>query len=906
MNFYPEIEYYNIKIDYIKIDPILIVSNSTDDKKHVDNQIEIQSKYLEIEKNEEIKEILRNIKKLPKNNYQYQDLIKLISFRSYLSSLPSHKEHLKTAKTLDEIKYNIPDKSIYKKEIQEYIEEMKKISDKMPVSCNLSLHFPIMSEFNVTGLKSITISNLLQNSEIQSLFMYREKNINIHANSVDEYLIIELPEMLTGENISLLPQFKKNYKTSPFFLHELQGQLCENLDNIKKIVKVKYNIVFNNTILFEYKYKWDTEYRNMLGNIAILTLLPDILEIKGTLFIDHKDYYLKITNDFLHILTNLFETVNVIKTKLMPISAPYIKIICRGYKRNIECENKINKLYQDWLNIDNSCGMMISQPISQPISGGKNYNNNHNNHHNNQNKQINLAPKKITDDMLLNTRILYNPDDRIPVDYLNYNKLNSSQENYNQVLNNRVLNNQIYNKMVIRLTDQAVDESNLIEILKKDSLLFYDRYKNIVPFDINDTERIKIFMDIAKLEAKYYYSLMKIDIPLNMLYTKNDIHQIFENPVIKKVEVNSRPLKLNKKHEHSILDIDNLEYLYNREYVNYTYLDNIRNRMKTNLFTLKRQIDLMTNEEYYKKMSEIRRISSTLIKNKANQIVEFKISQAFLKMCEILHETDLLKINGEYRDKIDCFHLCEAPGQFILAFNRFCKKRNIKYDWIATSLKGNGGIGDTYNIIKNNPTKWIYGPSNDGDILNPINIRDFVKGKYDIVTSDCGFDQSIFGYQEDVLIKINYCQLVTMLLSLKPMGNCVFKTFLPIYYPINISMFYVMYQCFDKIIYFKPTLNPKSSEIYVLGIGFKKIAEDLQEKLLLNTENFDPNTWIFKDIDVNFANDHFNAVESCINNANKYIVNTMLMYYYFDLEKDYNKLMNIRNKYVDDWIKKYL
>ena len=109
-----------------------------------------------------------------------------------------------------------------------------------------------------------------------------------------------------------------------------------------------------------------------------------------------------------------------------------------------------------------------------------------------------------------------------------------------------------------------------------------------------------------------------------------------------------------------------------------------------------------------------------------------------MKLWEIYHNIPQLVPN---KDKLNVFHLAEAPGQWInYKLKHFIKVRRHKvrdYNWLANSLNhkhpenikkfGKGIFGDAYGFIKKYPEKWLYGADNTGDITNPKNVKWFRK-----------------------------------------------------------------------------------------------------------------------------------------------------------------------------------
>ena len=199
-------------------------------------------------------------------------------------------------------------------------------------------------------------------------------------------------------------------------------------------------------------------------------------------------------------------------------------------------------------------------------------------------------------------------------------------------------------------------------------------------------------------------------------------------------------------------------------------------------------------------------------------------------MYEIINEIDLINKN------IKMFNLCEAPGQFIKSILYYSKNKNIKVDWKAQSLNPNNKeniktygteiFGDMYGLLKNNPDKWDFG-DDTGDVTKNI---DYYISKYsnsfDLVTSDCGLPDNIFGVQEDRMLNINYSQFLIAFFILKNNGNYIYKIFLPIINPINIFMIYQIYQNFDELYFYKPYQNPSSSEIYIIGKNYHRPSNE--------------------------------------------------------------------------------
>lgn len=314
------------------------------------------------------------------------------------------------------------------------------------------------------------------------------------------------------------------------------------------------------------------------------------------------------------------------------------------------------------------------------------------------------------------------------------------------------------------------------------------------------------------------------------------------------------------------------------------------------LFQYKTYLDSIDSNRYGHIAAKIRPLNKKFI----SKIIGYDISQAFIKMTEIIHETKLITSN-----KIKTLHICEAPGQFILAFITYCLKYNIQLDWKGNSLNpthpenieryGNDILNDVYGIIGNNPSRWLYGKDNTGDITKLNNIIELSSDKYDIVTSDCGLAEEEYGVQEDTLLFTNLCQIMIILLSLKIGGNACLKTFLPCSKKLTISLIYTLTQSFEQVFMFKPWMNQANSEIYIVCKSFKQVNREYLFQIYNNPET---SINIF---DEEYIETYIDAVTQLSNNVKYHIFRSIIMYYYLrgDIKDHVYKL-------TQKWINAYL
>jgi len=79
------------------------------------------------------------------------------------------------------------------------------------------------------------------------------------------------------------------------------------------------------------------------------------------------------------------------------------------------------------------------------------------------------------------------------------------------------------------------------------------------------------------------------------------------------------------------------------------------------------------------------------------------VSRAWIKFYELLFVT---KVFDNLKGYLKVFHICEAPGTFIMSTIYYLDRwnRNLKYEWDATTLNpkylSKNGIGDTYDLLK--------------------------------------------------------------------------------------------------------------------------------------------------------------------------------------------------------------
>ena len=319
------------------------------------------------------------------------------------------------------------------------------------------------------------------------------------------------------------------------------------------------------------------------------------------------------------------------------------------------------------------------------------------------------------------------------------------------------------------------------------------------------------------------------------------------------------------------------------------------------------------------------------------------VSQAFIKMSEILRNVDGIIVKKDVNQGVyRTFSICEAPGQFVLAINHYLKTvfgNDVKHEWLANSLnplssdvkkKFGNVFGNDYNLMRNHMDRWLFGKNGTGDVTKIENIKEFKKlvpRDIKLMTSDCGLqmrDEKLFLEQETYMTPSNLAQIVCALYCMPINCNFVFKTFLPAVEILNVSLLYLVFMSFKKVVFYKPVVNPGSSEFYVVGIDYKgsSVVEkfeafDKMFKVLRNVKRSKSgNSGMIDLVDVNisvmdgwdkdekFMSNYTEAIGTLINKTSESIYRTLLFYDDNTVVNKYNKeLDNLRNVAVDQWIK---
>ena len=267
---------------------------------------------------------------------------------------------------------------------------------------------------------------------------------------------------------------------------------------------------------------------------------------------------------------------------------------------------------------------------------------------------------------------------------------------------------------------------------------------------------------------------------------------------------------------------------------------------------LKKRLNKKKNElnEPYKteryrilsKLPSLGKLSSKIKYTYARKYNAINITNAWLKIYEIIDHYKLIPKNGLFR----YFDNASFPGSFILAINHYINTNtSSKLEWYGSSYIGGGELEDQYNLYKNYPDRWTMSKTNNGDVRDINIILDIVKQtnkKFDLYTSDLGinvedvklkYNRSGWDYQEELHANANLGQVLTGLLLLKKSGNMVIKMY-SFFTSRSISLLGMLTVLFKKVEISKPVFSAiRSTEIYIICLDYKG------ESYFKNTDLYD-------------------------------------------------------------------
>lgn len=412
--------------------------------------------------------------------------------------------------------------------------------------------------------------------------------------------------------------------------------------------------------------------------------------------------------------------------------------------------------------------------------------------------------------------------------------------------------------------------------------------------------------NIDEIDYSIYYQTYtiscKTDINTAVLLSDNntlsDLYNIKKKLNNAKTKIDKHQLNISKKELNDTYGTDNLYELKNNKKIN----QNIIKQIKKNIF-----YDKITDKIY-------------VMNFKYNIKTIFKIenvSNAGLKLTEILNHENLINEENTMSNKFKHFANAEMPGNFIVAVNYFIKTNysHVTYDWYGNSLlpgvmgPKSAGLPDYYGYYKRHKERWIMDETKmNGDITNVNNIEYIKKyfentGKCDLYTSDAGISLDIHDYNEQELIEIQLklCEVLCALVTLKNNGNMVIKIY-SFFEKATIDILIILSNLFKTFKIVKPmTSKPTNSENYIVGIDYIGYDNSLKyiNLFMQKINDFNNNGYISK-ID-NSDLSLFSNIAKTIYDKQIIFINRNLYYfekYYNESLHNYNIIKDIYNKYI--------
>jgi hypothetical protein len=204
------------------------------------------------------------------------------------------------------------------------------------------------------------------------------------------------------------------------------------------------------------------------------------------------------------------------------------------------------------------------------------------------------------------------------------------------------------------------------------------------------------------------------------------------------------------------------------------------------------------------------------------------VSNGWIKYYELLSPL-MVKDDKDKR----AFFNAELPGSGIMALERLDQRRT--YRWVASSLvpsEGTSALKDSYGLFRDNPSRWLMTPDNDGDCTKLPNVIDLAAraGAIDLYSHDAGMDISDnFDDEEFINLKLHVgCALVGFL-CLNRGGKFVVKGFMS-FTRLGRWLIKRYMDLFDSASLIKPTASrDRNDEYYLVGKGYRGLNVELEE-----------------------------------------------------------------------------
>jgi hypothetical protein len=634
--------------------------------------------------------------------------------------------------------------------------------------------------------------------------------------------------------------------------HELEKIIQS--ESKKSLIHLEAGIFYNNTD----KLRINGNHQLLLGLIIIGLSL---LQHNGSLILEIPSLSSQTSQDIVFMISSMFHESNLYNSEVLEPHYNTVYLVANKFNG---CDEKLleqmKQLYRDYYVVD--------------MSGGLNYTTN--------------------DTNVVKSYNIHSFEEKQPL-ALYINGLITNLEN-----NTIYIEMNIFNKLKLERYCQFIENIKI--------------YKDIIGFDTNNDKRYQLMQLYTCVGmAKYLKLDMNPEFDVKTLHTDlvNNIYRNLyglDSTVHYMFQYSKQPIKMGIKLESSnqylleqVLRMDEVSRMFNN------HIPESYNIFKNKLAEYENELNnLLVNE-----------FNIGVPINKGNTKISLTPSRAWLKLYEILEITGIIpKLANEY----SVLSLCDSSGDCVLALNHYIKTKTKiqKFNWAAQTYNSHSGehidkdnysnIDDNYQLIKKYNHKWDFGPTDDGDITIPDNITYYgrVYKDMNLLIADCG--NATTG--DMVSSKFMYSQLLFILNNLPEGQDFIIKYYIPfIHYPAHLSLFYIIYQSFAEISFYKPLQNTWSHDFYLIGKNYRNKLNEKQLNLLFDILNdYNPYKTPVRSA---YPKSFIKQLEKVIKDSvDRYVFYIHRYIYYLDLlENDKKPDMTIVKEQIHnrnaEWIKKF-
>lgn len=301
-------------------------------------------------------------------------------------------------------------------------------------------------------------------------------------------------------------------------------------------------------------------------------------------------------------------------------------------------------------------------------------------------------------------------------------------------------------------------------------------------------------------------------------------------------------------------------------------------------------------------------------------------TRAWIKFYELYQIFDLIPtvLSSPTTKGVRAFLNAELPGSSILALNHLMKTiyQETPFEWVASSYveegEGSSILGDTFGVRQYNKNHWLMSSKNDGDMTKTSNILNYeglLQHSINVYTHDAGISvsgkdpqgQLLFNLQEELNAKLHFGCALAGLLTMNEGACSIWKQYTA-FEAITQSLMVVYASLFDEFYLVKPiTSGCSNSEIYLVGLRFKGIGDDLRKILLAKLSNWSMRPMIPRDkLPQDAMGDIAHFVAERVDHQMECIEAVLANYEEFRKNsKVLQKMKEEEKKFASNWLQKY-